>query len=215
MLWLSSALVVPLSAQTSAVPYLHFSGPMYNLRPYSYLYPGNYGSIREVDFKNLTVTFWQDHNGRRLFLPLKNGKCEMDFHPGHTTIGLADVHYINSLESGQEHAVVLYEEDDVGGSSNQEGLAQVFALSHNRLRVMQQIIWDLHYGGPFGQLDTFDEKTGTLLVHSSHYMPGDAHCCVSAIDVVTYRWDGRKFVQASIRTELSDHGKREGKRLVP
>ena len=52
-----------------------------------------------------------------------------------------------------------------------------------------------------------------LTFPSAHYLHGDAHCCVSAIDIVEMHWNGRRFVQAARRTELSDYGKGEGKRL--
>jgi hypothetical protein len=72
--------------------------------------------------------------------------------------------------------------------------------------------WDTHFeaGQP---TDSYDEGTGTLVVRTAHYMPGDAHCCVSAADAVTLKWDGTRFVQTSSKTELSEYGKREGKRL--
>jgi hypothetical protein len=181
----------------------------------SYAYPSSYQSIRDVDFKNLTVTFWKNKNGRPQLFHLRDGKCQIDFHPGQTSISLAGIHYLNSAEMGTEYALVLYEEDDVGGSSNQEGFAQVLEIADKRLRVAQQIDWDLHYGGPYGPLDTFNEKTNTLTIRSSHYRPGDAHCCVSAFDVVTFRWDGRRFLQISVRTELSNYGRLKRKRLSP
>jgi hypothetical protein len=168
--------------------------------------------MRQVDFKNLALNvFWKDQKPQRF--RLKNGKCAVDFHPGHTSIDLAAIHYLSSIESSPQYALALYEEDDVSGSSNQEGIAQVFELSDERLRVTQQIEWDLHYGGPYGRLDSFDEKNGTVIIRSAHYLPGDGHCCVSAVDVVTLRWDGTRFIQTSLRTELSGHGKSEGKKL--
>jgi len=51
----------------------------------------------------------------------------------------------------------------------------------------------------------------TLVIRSAHYIPGDAHCCVSAMDIVTFKWDGTRLVQSDIQTELSAYGKREGK----
>ena len=173
------------------------------------------------------MTFWEDDkrkpppfhsiddNGEPLLFHLRNGKCDIDYHPGHTSVELAGVHYLDSAETRREYALAVYEEDDVGGSSNQEGIAPVFELADNHLRVAQELEWDLHHGGSFGPLDTFDEKANTLVIHSSHYQPGDAHCCVSAVDVVTFRWDGRRLVQASLRTELTDFGRSQRLRLGP
>jgi hypothetical protein len=166
-----------------------------------------------VDFQNLPVTFWKDQSGKPFLHHLRDGKCKIDLHPGETSAEVAGVHYPNSSESGRDYALVLYEEDDAGGSSSQWGFAQVFELADRRLRVVQQLDWDLHYGGPYGKLDTFNEETDTLKIVSAHYQPGDAHCCVSAVDLVTFRWDGRRLHQASLHTELSDYGKRAGKKL--
>jgi hypothetical protein len=62
-------------------------------------------------------------------------------------------------------------------------------------------------------MDFYEAKSKTLVIHSAHYIPGDAHCCVSAMDVVTFRWNGAQFVQSDLRTELSDYGKKQGKTL--
>lgn len=88
----------------------------------------------------------------------------------------------------------------------------MFALSDGHLRVIQEMSWDTHFqaGQP---TDSFDAATSTLLVRTAHYIPGDAHCCVSAQDVVRLKWNGKRFVQTSLRTELSEYGKREGKSL--
>ncbi len=212
-LWAVLLQASSLSAQTSPVPYDQLTGPLFHARSSSYAYPGSYRSIRDVDFKNLVVTFWKDRNGRPQLFHLKNGKCETDFHSGHTSVSFKGIHYLSSAEPGQEYALAFYEENDVGGSSNQEGFAQVFELANKRLRVAQQIDWDLHYGGPYGPLDTFNENTNTFSIRSSHYMPGDGHCCVSAIDIVTFRRDGNRFLQTALRTELSDYGRLQRRKL--
>ena len=93
-------------------------------------------------------------------------------------------------------------------------IAQLLELSNERLRIVQEIGADLHYGGPFFA-HPFNASTKTLVIHSAHYLPGDAHCCVSAMDVITLKWNGSRFVQTSFATELTDSGKREGKKLRP
>jgi hypothetical protein len=61
--------------------------------------------------------------------------------------------------------------------------------------------------------ESFDTRTNTLLIRTAHYSPGDAHCCISAMDVITLQWDGTRFAQKDFKTELSDYGKAEGKTL--
>lgn len=114
--------------------------------------------------------------------------------------------------STEEYALVLYSWSGVAVSSSQGGIARLFRFSDRRLQSVQTITWDTHFDA--GQpTDSFDAKTDTLVIRSSHYIPGDAHCCVSAMDVVTFRWNGRGFTQTDIRTELSSYGKSEGKTL--
>jgi hypothetical protein len=233
VLWPAQLQISLPSAQSSPVPSQPIYSPLFQVTLPSHIYPGSFRSIRDVDFKNLPVTFWKCDKDATLYwkckegapvlLPIRNGRFQIVFHPagnasiflGSTEVDLAGVNYLSSPNPGTEYALAFYWENDVGGSSNQEATAQVFELAHGRLRVAQQIDWDLHYGGPSGPLDNFNEKTNSFTIGSSHYMPGDAHCCISAIDLVTYHWDGTRFVQTAIRTVLSDYGKREGKKLRP
>jgi hypothetical protein len=60
---------------------------------------------------------------------------------------------------------------------------------------------------------SFDPVTDTVVIRTAHYLPDDAHCCVSALDVVTLRWNGTQFEEIGFRTELSDYGKAERKTL--
>jgi hypothetical protein len=216
-LWRVLSVQSSVCAQTSPVPYDQPGGPLFSLTPSSYVYGRHYRSFHDIDFKNLTVVFPNYENGKWRFFHLRNGECKVDYihHLVHTSVEVAGIHYLTSAVTEREYALVLYEEADAAGSSNEEGIAQLFELARRRLRVAQQIDWDLHYGGPFGPLDTFNEATNTLSIHSSHYLPGDGHCCVSAVDVVTYRWDGRHFYQTALRTELTDYGRKEGKKLGP
>jgi len=187
-------------------------GPTFSLRPLSYVYPEGWPSIREVDFRNLALNVFFK-NERRGRYRLRRGRCEIDDHPGHTAVELESVHYLTSRKADRQYALALYFMDSVSGSSSQAGIAEVFELSEGHLQVTQQIVWDLHFGQRWDTLQSFDEKTKMLGFPSAHYLPGDAHCCVSAVDVVTLRWNGERFIKADIHTELSDYGKREGKKL--
>jgi hypothetical protein len=196
-LWPVSLQVSTLLAQT--LPYGP-EGPTYHQWFDSYVYPNSYHSIHDVDFKSLTVTFANNKNGRLILVQLRDGKWEVRSRLGQNSVRLSAVHFLSSADPGREYALGVYREDDVG-------IAQVLELADERLRVADQINWDLHYGGPYGPLDGFDEKTNTLTIDSAHYQPGDGRCCVSAFDVVTYRWDGWGFTQTAIHTALSNYGR--------
>jgi len=72
--------------------------------------------------------------------------------------------------------------------------------------------WDTHFQTK-KPTDSFDPGTKTVVVRTAHYIPGDAHCCVSGMDVITSRWDGKHFLQREFKTELSEYGKAQGKTL--
>jgi hypothetical protein len=189
--------------QTSQVPYAPDSdgpGPTFTTENISLSYPGSYSSIRKVDFRNL--------NGKPAgSFSLKNGNYKDDEPGSHFSMDLDSIHY---LSTGS--ALVLYSWFDAGGSSSQGRTAELFTVSRGHLRSVQTINWNTHFqaGQP---THSFDSNTKTLLIRSAHYIPGDAHCCISAMDVVTFRWDGAHFIESGIQTELSEYGKREGKTL--
>jgi hypothetical protein len=180
----------------------------------NYKYPGTYRDIRQVDFRNLTAYYLERSSRPSDSFPLKNGKYVASSQSGEESVSLDSVHPLK--ESGAEqYALVTYEWDSIGGSSGQNGIAQVFLLSGGRLQIVQQIDWDWHYGGPYTPFSKlFDDKAVMLTFPSAHYLDGDAHCCVSAIDIVEMRWNGRRFIRSAMHTELSDYGKEKGKKLT-
>ena len=183
-------------------------GPTFHDIGVNYKYAGTYRSIREVDFKKLAVYYFEE--GGNLRTRLTDGSLQGG---GEESVRLDSVHPLKA-SGGDQYALAIYEWDEAAGSSSQNGIAQLFDLSGGALRVVQQIDWDLHYGGPYkGFSKLFDDKTMTLTFPSARYLDGDAHCCVSAIDIVEMRWSGSRFILAAKRTELSDYGRREGKRL--
>ena len=188
-------------------------GPTFTVENASLSYPGSYSSIRKVDFRNFRVSFFGPAGKPVESFALKNGHYKHDEPANQLLIDLVSIYYFSTSRSSKgSSALVLYSWFSVGGSSSQGGTAQVFTVSDGQLRSVQKINWDTHFqaGQP---TDSFDAGTRTLVIRSAHYIPGDAHCCVSAMDIVSFRWDGTRFVQTSIQTELSEYGKSEGKKL--
>jgi hypothetical protein len=213
---LLSILLASAFGQTSSVPYAPDSdgpGPTFRNRQVLHSYPGSFSSIRRVDFRNFRFFSFDEAGRPSGSFSLKNGHYKHDEPLSHESVDLDSVHYLGkSSASNGDSALVLLSWFAAGGSSSQEGSARVFTLSGGRLRVVQEIGWDRHFqaGQP---TESFDASANTLVISSAHYIPGDAHCCVSAMDVVTFRWDGTRFVQTGIQTELSEYGKNEGKTL--
>ena len=185
-------------SQTSQVPYALDSdgpGPTFTNETVTNSLPGKYSSIQKVDFRNLR--------------PLKNGRYRERENGSFSSEELDEIYYLGRSTSKTQAALVLYSWFSAGGSSSQGGVAQVFSIVNGVLRSTH---WDTHFQTtqPFV---TFDRSNNTLVIRSAHYIPGAAHCCVSAMDVVTFRWNGTAFVQADFQTELSEYGKQERKQL--
>ena len=113
---------------------------------------------------------------------------------------LEEVDYLPVTGSSDpEYALVVFHWISVAGDSSTDGFAQVFWLADRALRVIQQLRWNEQFDTK--EKYTFNSRTNTLIVRSAHYLQGDAHCCVSAMDVFTLRWNGTAFEQASSATE--------------
>jgi hypothetical protein len=188
-------------------------GPSFHNFSTARTYSGIHRSIREIDFRNLTFYVFDEKGKPQWHFTLENGKREILGRTELDSVTLDAVHYLpSSRESKPEYALVLCDWFAAAGSSSRTGIAQVFEVLDHRFRMVQQIDWDQHFdaGAPY---ESFDQKTRTLVFRSAHYLSGDAHCCVSAVDVVTLHWDGTRLVQTAIRTELSEYGKNQGKIL--
>ena len=213
---LLSVLLTAAFGQTSQAPYAAYgdgTGPTFSSSQAGQSYPGSYSSIRQVNFRNLRIPVFDGAGKPAGSIAFKNGRYKSDDHVTQYSEEVDSIHYLSGSSSSEGgSALVLYSWAYVGGSSSQGGSAKVFTVTNGRLRSVQEIGWDTHFqaGQP---TDSFDPGTRTLVIRSAHYIPGDAHCCVSAMDVVTFRWDGTRFIQTSIQTELSEYGKSVGKTL--
>jgi len=209
-------LVAAVFGQTSQVPYAPGTdgpGPTFTNETVNLSYPGSYSSIRNVDFRNFNFPILDQAGKPAGSFSLKDGHYKHGEPGDRFSMDLDSVYYLSTSTSSKGgFALVLFSWFAAGGSSSQGGTAQVFTVSNAHLQSMQKIGWDTHFqaGQP---TDSFDPSTKTLVIRSAHYIPGDAHCCVSAMDIITFRWDGTRFVQSSIQTELSEYGKKQGKIL--
>jgi hypothetical protein len=200
-----------MAAPSDRVPHGEVRSTFRNLSPVYESYPGTFEGLRDVDFNNLPLHFSSAPVKHGLIAPLKKGRYERRSRGCMDEVVLEGSHYLPSSETGSEYALAVYNWISGCGSSSQTGIAQIYELRAHRLKVVHQLQWDEHFGA--SQYFSYDENSKTLVVRSAHYLPGDAHCCVSAMDVVTLRWNGRHLVQKGLHTELSDYGLQEGKKL--
>jgi hypothetical protein len=186
-------------AQQSLVPYADGDGPTFAGHTETNTWPGSYRSIRKVDFRNLRL---QNLLGSAGPIPLRNGHYEHNEPDEHSTLDLDSVRYLTPPSRTSEgFALVIYSWFDAAVSSSSGDYAVLFKVSNGRLQSVQSISWSTHNAG-LRPTWSFDPKTNKLVIRSDHYRPGDAHCCISAVDVVTYHWNGTQFDRTGITTEL-------------
>lgn len=214
--WLSLA-ISPMAApqlrqQPSGVPYDQDFGPPFETTALNYRYLGSYDRMKDIDFRNVTAHIFYDQGKSEFTARLSNGSFEGRLKIGLDSVNLDAVHQLPAASPNTEYELVLLTWFSARGSSDTSGIAQVFELRDHRLTIKQQMNWDEHFE-PDGPYVLFDEQSRTLTFRAAHYLPGDSHCCVSAVDVVTMRWNGIHFARIALRTELSKYGKRIGKRI--
>jgi hypothetical protein len=198
-----------LFAQTPSVPYAQFFGPDFDIIHVDHGYPTTYQSIQKVDFRNMRLIVFDQSAKTDTVLPFKNGSRKWKEKNGEADE--AKIEEIDYLTPADEYALVVFHWLSIAEASNTDGYAQVFRLMNHELRVIQQLRWNEQFETK--DKYAFDAATKTLIVCSAHYITGDAHCCISAMDVFALQWNDGGFVQTGVRTELSDYGKREGKTL--
>lgn len=209
-------LVLP--AQSQQVPYDTAFGPnFYDVFP-DRSYPSSYNRIDDVDFRNLTVQL-RDQGGSPIsVVKLKNGRYESHRSGtasplyGYNDIRLDSVHYLSREGDDRQYALVLYTWSSSSGSSAQAGIAEIFELLDKHLTLTQEFGWDEHFSTNKPYV-SFDEQSRALILRTAHYLPGDAHGGVSAMDVITMQWNGNRFVKGTMSTELSDYGASAGKKI--
>jgi hypothetical protein len=145
---------------------------------------------------------------------LKNGRYKHRDSVGSDEARLEKVIFLTSGDSvAPQYALLELWEVVAGGSATSLGIVQLLELSNHKLRLVHEFVSDDDFGSGPGH--SFDAATNTLNISSSHYLPGDSHCCISAYDLYRFKWNGHCFVQTSLSTHLSQHGQDEGKSLKP
>ena len=200
------------SGQTRGVPYDGDFGPGFYGLALDSPYPGSYESIAAVNFHDHTVTIFSEDKRVLSKAKLRNGWYEHRGKFDYETVKLDSVHYLPSQNTDRQFALVLYTWFFASGSSNTDGIAEVYALEAHQLKLVQQFSWDEHFETD-RRYASFDKKSQNLILRSGHYLPGDAHCCISAVDVITLRWDGHRYAKSSVRVELSEYGRQSGRKL--
>lgn len=151
--------------------------PAVSIDSSSHRYPAKVASVRGLDFKN-----WKYPVAANLAFQLHNGKLHKDV-PSHTDVTLKNIWYFDS------RALVTLDLLSCGGSCSDQHLLYLFAIEDGHPAIQQTIGFDVQVEGA-GQW--FDPGLRTLTV-KARSDDGSAHCCPEHMDVVVFRWTGKKF----------------------
>jgi hypothetical protein len=94
----------------------------------------------------------------------------------------------------RDHLIVAHWWVWVAASSSSSEYVQVIERQEDRWVVVQQIEMDIHHGGNAVGAD-YDAARKTLITRAVHYADGEGRCCPSLMDVVTFRWNGARFIR--------------------
>ncbi len=140
-----------------------------------------------VDYLNAPVSDGEDT------VSLRAGKYEKHEQLGQSSV---EVKLLSCINRGvAEHALLATNWVSCGASCNSHELVQVFELRDARPVLVQQIDFDSDARGTGA---TFDDRLLTLKI-SGRSNEESPHCCPKSLDVITYRWEGRQFVQKSYK----------------
>lgn len=196
-----------LTAQTPQEPRAQIVSPMpygdegmgYEISKPEFVYREHFDGLDKIDSKNVVI-HWFQRKRHLVCGQLRGGYWESRDGAELNSLRLLKSYLLPSSEPGSEFLLVLFEYFGVSGSSDSSGVAQIWNLKGGRLSIKQQIDYNTHFHGGGGNQKYRRDDSG-LLVRASHYLPGDAHCCISAYDELTFRWTGDEYVLARIETK--------------
>ncbi len=177
-----------------------WDGPEYSITQPNFTYRSEYQKLQDIDYRNFVLhTF--DEKGRHLICAqLKGGYWEANDRFGLETLRWRRSFPLSGESGLPEYVLVVFDEWEAHGSSDGDGYAQVWRLQDKKLTIVQQIQFNTHFGEE-KPVFAFKKRSGMLTVRASHYLPGDSHCCISAVDDLTFRWEDGLFKLVKIESK--------------
>lgn len=140
-------------------------------------------SLRDLDFRNMKV-FWHDDGVR-----LQGAAFERKRNGTYEEVHLDLLEFPDQPAGANYYAVTDLKWADCGGSCTEVGLVQVFELQSNHPVLVQEIEYERHAAGTGAH---WDQRTNTLTI-LGRSNDGSPNCCPQSLDVMTFRWDGKRF----------------------
>jgi hypothetical protein len=166
-------------------------GPAIDVSAPNRLLPIKAADACRGDFKNIRV--FGENSGWTA--RLKSGKYERKLDSGYEAVSLDNVFCLKPGNGKARRAVIVLNWLDCGGSCTNIGVVQLFEVRAAHPVIKQQFVFDSHAAGTGA---AFDEKSLSLTI-TARSDDGSPNCCAKNFDVVTYQWQGTKFVQQNYK----------------
>ncbi|MGD0801801.1 MAG: hypothetical protein ABR906_10840 [Terracidiphilus sp.] len=156
-------------------------------------------SLTDVDFTN------RSYRLNNTELQIKSGVYHYQQDGGFEDIKVREIWFLKDPRDGAQYAVVSLYDVSGGGSSNDEGIVQVFTVANKRLELVQELNFDEQASGSGVKFDS-NSRCLTIRARSNDDSP---HCCATNLDVADFVWSGRGFTLTSVvRIPVEPHSLR-------
>jgi hypothetical protein len=155
-------------------------------------FTSNVSNPTKLDLGNMRAVYCSSSGRIENWQQLRHGRggtidrSTSGIYEGSTNVRLESRYVIDD-----NHVLAIYFWEWARGSSSQSVLVQVLESRDGNIVVTQQIEAEAH---GLGAEARFDSRTEQLTVKASVSADTDAHCCPSSLGIVTFRWNGQKFV---------------------
>lgn len=180
-----------------------WDGPEYLITQPNFTYRGEYEQLQDIDYKNFVLHTFDRKGGHFICGQLNGGYWEAIVENGTSleTLKWRQSYPLRSEPAVPQEILVIFDYWGASGSSGGDGYAQVWRLEDNRITIVEQIRFDTDSAGHENKNFSYDAKSQQLRIRASHYLPGDAHCCISAYDELTFRWEDGLFTLVKKETK--------------
>lgn len=147
-------------------------------------YQQTHQSIKDVDFKNVTI--WLSQTTVRL----RDGKYKSPRQNSfHDEVTLEKIFYFAAEPGQREYALLVFDWFSVGGSSSDYGIIQTLRLEDGHLVVTQEFSFDRQAPGNGEQFDP-ESRRLTITARASDE---SAHCCPEHLERAVFEWRDNRF----------------------
>jgi len=153
----------------------------------NYSYPNPVTSLRQLDSKSSEVIIFDEKGSPDYRAHLRHGSFEKLHKIGGDGVSFGWVKYLGNSSLEPEYAVTYHIWTTWAGSSSAYGVVQLLHIEDGRLRVVQQILFNLRGSKKAGAL--FNARSNGLTICGVNDWE---HCCPAGLDVVQFQLkDGR------------------------